>query len=31
MSAEKFKVKSYKSKKLFSANMFEDFSVSLGR
>jgi len=28
---EIFKVKSYKFKKLFSANMTEDFSVTLGR
>ena len=31
MSAEIFKVKKYKSKQFFSANMFEDFSVTLGR
>jgi hypothetical protein len=30
MRAEKFKVKSYKSKKVFSANMFEEKSVTLG-
>jgi len=29
MSAEIFKVKNYKFKKLFSANMIEDFSVTL--
>ena len=31
MSAEKFRAKNYKSKKFFSANMIEDFSVTLGR
>jgi hypothetical protein len=31
MNEEKFKAKNYKSKKFFSANMIEDFSVTLGR
>jgi hypothetical protein len=31
MSAEKFRAKNYKQKKFFSANMFEEKSVSLGR
>ena len=31
MSAEIFKVKNYKSKKFFSAKMFEEKSVTLSR